>query len=271
MKVTVNVKSAQLGSHLFTYQISPEEKLDKLIQLIILDEEFLSHEAGHLKYEDYGFDEFQKLKIGNMFHGGDKVFIKSDTVELEITNNPIEIEKKETDLLLFDYTQFIKASDVYNKLLKEIDIENGTIFYIQQEKEQYLVRKEEHHLEFYHFKRQFRDAFNDEGRTPFFIIEFKSRAELTVSELRFIKKYRYPKARHLNPVIHLELARLSQSLVDEIALLVHRLFTILGRFVNAHVKLEDKDKIPSYIQMNHEETIGFVKFSDLERLITKDT
>lgn len=269
MKLTINVKSEQLGSHLFTYQISPEEKLDKLIQLVILDEEFLSSEASRLKYEEYEFQEFQKLKVGNMFHGTNKVVIKSDTVELEITNIPVE--KKDTDLLLFDYTQFIKACDVYNNLLKEIEVVDGTVFYIQQEREQYLVRKEAHHLEFFHFKRQFEDAFNNENRLPFFIIEFKSRKDLTLNESHFIKKYRYPKADFLNPIIHLELARVSQSVIDEITLLIHRLFTILGRFVNANVQIEDENKIPSYIQTHEEETIGFVKYEDLERLITKDT
>ena len=268
MKLTVNVKSEQLGSNQFTYQISVEEKLDKLMQLIILDQEFLTHEAGKLNYGEYPFQEFQSLTIGNLFHGTDRIVVDGSSVQIEILNN--KQEKRDTDLLLFDYTQFIKACDIYNDLLKEIEVENGTVFYIQQNREQYLVRKEEHHLEFYHFKRQFDNAFDEEGRTPFFIVEFKSRKELTVSESHFIKKYRYPKSDHLNPVIHLELARISQSVIQEMTLLIHRLFTILGRFVNANVEIDDVEKVPSYIQVDEKETIGFVKYADLASLIQKD-
>lgn len=268
MKLTVKVKSEQLGSNQFTYQISAEEKLDKLIQLIILDQEFLTHEAGKLNYGEYPFQEFQSLTIGNLFHGTDRIVIEGSTAQIEIFNNGIE--KRETDLLLFDYTQFIKACDTYNDLLTEIDVHDGTVFYIQQDREQYLVRKETNHLEFYHFKRQFNQAFKDDSRTPFFIVEFKSRSELTVSESHFIKKYRYPKSAHLNPIIHLELARISQSIIQEMTLLIHRLFTILGRFVNANVQIEGEEKVPSYIQSDEKETIGFVKYQDLESLIQKD-
>ena len=53
-------------------------------------------------------------------------------------------------------------------------------------------------------------------------------------------------------------------------LLIHRLFTILGRFVNANVEIDDVEKVPSYIQVDEKETIGFVKYADLASLIQKD-
>ena len=152
---------------------------------------------------------------------------------------------------------------------EEIDPEKvyGTVFYIQQEKQQYLVRYEEHGFEFYHFKLQYQNAFKDEDRFPFLILELKTKDELSKSELKWIRTIMYPSKDRKNPIIHLEVSKLNQGILDELSTLVHRVMVVIGRFTRTKTALEANGKLPSYVQLNQKNSIGFVNLDQLERIV----
>src|SRR5699024_5179432 len=132
---------------------------------------------------------------------------------------------------------------------------------------QYIIRKEENHLEFYSSKQQFDKAFKATDCLSFFVIEFKAKNEMSQKDIHWIKKYRYPKKEKKNPMIHIEVARVSESILNDITTLVHRLYTIIGRFKRANVPFTETDKLPTYTELDRKVSIGYVPILQLERAL----
>ncbi|HIW38602.1 MAG TPA: hypothetical protein H9885_06270 [Candidatus Jeotgalicoccus stercoravium] len=266
MRLKVKVKDYDLGISIIKLDV-PEEStvsflLGKLLEKRLIFDSYLPQ----LNTMGYTYVEMHHLKINTLFHGKEKVIIKSDRVELTLTQKLPEEGRKAGQLLL-DYSQLVNVIDKFKD--EEIDPEKvyGTVFYIQQEKQQYLVRYEEHGFEFYHFKLQYQNAFKDEDRFPFLILELKTKNELSKSELKWIRTIMYPSKDRKNPIIHLEVSKLNQGILDELSTLVHRVMVVIGRFTRTKTALEANGKLPSYVQLNQKNSIGFVNLDQLERIV----
>ena len=77
----------------------------------------------------------------------------------------------------------------------------------------------------------------------------------------------YPSKDRKNPIIHLEVSKLNQGILDELSTLVHRVMVVIGRFTRTKTALEANGKLPSYVQLNQKNSIGFVNLDQLERIV----
>ncbi|OFO52626.1 MULTISPECIES: hypothetical protein [Nosocomiicoccus] len=265
MEIKVKVKDSTHQLQIFKYKLSLDQKVRDLIALLTDDLPYLTHEVSKLTYGEYSYSELYEMKLNKLFDALNKAKLSSDDLTLELSI--LESKDKNIAHLDLDYTQFIKMSDLYIDIKKTYRVPNSTIFYIQQNGEQYVIRKEENHLEFYSFRQQFDEAFKEDDRLPFFAIEYKSKDEMSQKDIHWIKKYRYPKKEKENPFIHIEVARISQSILDDITRLIHRLYTIIGRFERGKVPFTEVDKLPTYIEQDGKVTIGYVPILQLERIL----
>lgn len=266
MRIKVKVKDYELGISITKVDVPEESSVSLLLGKLLEQRLIFDSYLPKMNTMGYTYGEMHQLKISTLFHGKEKVIIKSDKVELTLTSKRQEEGKKAGQLLL-DYSQLVNVIDKFKTQENENNPAYGTVFFIQQEKHQYLVRYEEHGFEFYHFKLQYENAFKDQDRFPFLILELKTKKELTPSELKWIRTIMFPAKERKNPIIHLEVSKLNQGIIDELATLVHRVMVVLGRFQRANTELTKEGKIPSYVQLNQKNSIGFVNLAQLERII----
>ena len=77
----------------------------------------------------------------------------------------------------------------------------------------------------------------------------------------------FPAKERKNPIIHLEVSKLNQGIIDELATLVHRVMVIVGKVQVSKKSLEAAGKLPSYVQLNEKNSIGFVELEQLKRIV----
>lgn len=269
MKLKVKVKDHESGISITKLDISSEATVDLLLGKLVQEDLIFDSYLPHIKTMGYTYGELHTLKTSSLFHGKEKVVLSSDKVEITITHKKSEDGHKAGQVLL-DYSQLVNVVEKFKELEVGSDVEYGTVFFIQQEKHQYLIRYEEHGFELYHFKLQYDNAFKDEDRYPFMILELKTKKELTTSELKWIRTIMFPSKERINPIIHLEISKLNQGIVDELATLVHRVMVIVGKFKVCKKSLESDDKLPSYVQLDEKNSIGFVEVAQLKRIINSE-
>src|SRR5699024_12645348 len=122
-----------------------------------------------------------KPKTTNQCQGKEQGTQSLEKVEITVTQKKSEEGHKAGQVLL-DYSQLVNVVDKFKEQESGSHVEYGTVFFVQQEKHQYLTRYEEHGFELYHFKLQYENAFKEEDRFPFLILELKTKSELTSSE-----------------------------------------------------------------------------------------
>src|SRR5699024_1929333 len=154
-----------------------EDKVKEIIRHLTNDLPYLTHEVSTLTYNDYNYSEIYEMKLSKLFEAVDKVTLESENLNLDLSS--IKGKSKQPKHLNVDYSQLITMCDLYSDSKDEYHDPNGTVFYIQQNEAQYVIRKEENHLEFYSFKQQFDEAFKASDRLPFFVIEFKAKNEMS--------------------------------------------------------------------------------------------
>lgn len=266
MKLKVKVRDFESGISIIKIDVPAESTVDLLLGKLVQEDLIFESYLPGIKTMGYTYGEFHKLKTSSLFHGKEKAILTSDKVEITVTQKKSEEGQKAGQVLL-DYSQLVNVVDKFKELENSANVEYGTVFFVQQEKHQYLIRYEEHGFEFYHFKLQYDNAFKDEDRFPFLILELKTKQELTASELKWIRTIMFPSKERKNPIIHLEVSKLNQGIVDELATLVHRVMVIIGKFQVSKKSLESADKLPSYVQLNERNSIGFVEIEQLKRIV----
>ena len=270
MKLKVKVKDFDLGVSITKIDIPEESTVDFLLGKLLQEGLIFESYLPTMKVNGYSYGEMHKLKTNSLFHGFEKVVMASDRVELTLTQKRNESGHKAGQLLL-DYSQLVNVIDKFKAEEKDPETLYGTVFFIQQEKHQYLVRYEEHGFEFYHFKLQYENAFKDEDRFPFLILELKTKEELTKSELKWIRTIMFPAKERINPIIHLEVSKLNQGIINELTTLVHRVMVVIGKFQRNKTDFVKENKLPSYVQLNEKNSIGFVDMGQLERIVERST
>ncbi|WP_213810064.1 hypothetical protein [Jeotgalicoccus sp. WY2] len=266
MKLKVKVRDFESGISIIKIDVPAESTVDLLLGKLVQEDLIFESYLPGIKTMGYTYGEFHKLKTSTLFHGKEKAILTSDKAEITVTQKKSEEGQKAGQVLL-DYSQLVNVVDKFKELENSTNVEYGTVFFVQQEKHQYLIRYEEHGFEFYHFKLQYDNAFKDEDRFPFLILELKTKQELTASELKWIRTIMFPSKERKNPIIHLEVSKLNQDIVDELATLVHRVMVIIGKFQVSKKLLESADKLPSYVQLNERNSIGFVEIEQLKRIV----
>ena len=266
MKLKVKVRDYDSGISITRIDVPAESTVDLLLGKLVQEDLLFDSYLPAIKTMGYTYGEFHKLKTSSLFHGKEKGVLTSDKVEITITQKKSGEGHKAGQLLL-DYSQLVNVVDKFKELETDSNVEYGTVFFVQQEKHQYLIRYEEHGFELYHFKLQYDNAFKEEDRFPFLILELKTKQELTTNELKWIRTIMFPSKERKNPIIHLEVSKLNQGIVDELATLVHRDMVIIGKFQVSRTSLESDGKLPSYVQLNERNSIGFVEIEQLKRIV----
>lgn len=270
MKLKAKVKDFDLGISITKIDIPEESTVDFLLGKLLQEGLIFESYLPTMKTNGYTYKEMHTLKTNSLFHGHEKVVITSDKVEITLTQKLTESGHKAGQLLL-DYSQLINVIEKFKEQEKDPEAIYGTVFFIQQEKHQYLVRYEEHGFEFYHFKLQYENAFKEEDRFPFLILELKTKEELTKSELKWIRTIMFPSKERKNPIVHLEVSKLNQGIIDELSTLVHRVMVVIGKFQRNKQGFVKENKLPSYVQLNEKNSIGFVDVSQLKRIVERST
>ena len=266
MKLKVKVRDYESGISIIKVDVPAESTVDLLLNKLVQEDLIFNAYLPHIKTMGYTYEEFHNLKTSSLFHGKEKVTLSSDKVEITVTQKKSEEGHKAGQVLL-DYSQLVNVVDKFKEQESGSHVEYGTVFFVQQEKHQYLIRYEEHGFELYHFKLQYENAFKEEDRFPFLILELKTKSELTSSELKWIRTIMFPSKERKNPIIHLEVSKLNQGIIDELATLVHRVMVIVGKFQVSKKSLEAAGKLPSYVQLNEKNSIGFVELEQLKRIV----
>lgn len=266
MKLKVKVRDYESGISITKIDVPGESTVDLLLGKLVQEDLLFDSYLPAIKTMGYTYGEFHKLKTSSLFHGKEKAVLTSDKVEITITQKKSSEGHKAGQLLL-DYSQLVNVVDKFKDQESDFGVQYGTVFFVQQEKHQYLIRYEEHGFELYHFKLQYDNAFKDEDRFPFMILELKTKAELTASELKWTRTIMFPSKQRKNPIIHLEVSKLNQGIVDELATLVHRVMVIIGKFQVTKTSLEAEGRLPSYVQLNERNSIGFVEVEQLKRIV----
>ena len=266
MKLKVKVRDYESGISITKIDVPAESTVDLLLGKLVQEDLIFNSYLPAIKTNGYTYGEFHRLKTSTLFHGKEKAVLSSDKVEITVTQKKSEDGHKAGQVLL-DYSQLVNVVDKFKELEQGSNVEYGTVFFVQQEKHQYLIRYEEHGFELYHFKLQYDNAFKNEDRFPFLILELKTKKELTTSELKWIRTIMFPSKERKNPIIHLEVSKLNQDIVDELSTLVHRVMVIIGKFQVSKKPLEAEGKLPSYVQLNERNSIGFVEVEQLARIV----
>ncbi|CAD2078631.1 hypothetical protein GCM10007275_08960 [Jeotgalicoccus coquinae] len=266
MKLKVKVRDYESGISITKIDVPAESTVDLLLGKLVQEDLLFDSYLPNIKTMGYTYGEFHRLKTSSLFHGKEKAVLTSNKVEITITQKK-STEGHKAGQLLLDYSQLVNVVDKFKELEGDSNVEYGTVFFVQQEKHQYLIRYEEHGFELYHFKLQYDNAFKDEDRFPFLILELKTKQELTPSELKWIRTIMFPSKERKNPIIHLEVSKLNQDIIDELTTLVHRIMVIIGKFQVSKTSLESDGKLPSYVQLDEKNSIGFVEIEQLKRIV----
>src|SRR5699024_11026931 len=98
-------------------------------------------------------------------------------------------------------------------------------------------------------------------------VELKERSALTPAELKWLRSITLPAKEKKNPVIHIDPERLNQEVLDDIAVLIHRLIVIIGRFRSRGEALDARVRhIPAYVQVGEECSVGYIPEGQLEKI-----
>lgn len=264
MKVRVKIEEAGRAAVIENINIDEQLTIGRLFDDFIMKGHVLEQQVYQLELGSLSYNSLHRQKVQEIIRTHPGCRFLSDSLKITLMNS----ENSRGARPLLDYSLFLETAAQYCKPENIHHIENGAVCYIQQEHAQFLVRKENHGLEFFHFRHQFDSALESRGRAPFLHIELKTRDELSHDELTWIRSVTLPKTERRNPLIHLNGASLDQDLLMEISTLLHRVIVIIGTYQKAGQKVaRDYCVFPAYIEMNGKTTVGRLDRRSLEEII----
>ncbi|MFC3420089.1 hypothetical protein ACFOLA_11415 [Salinicoccus hispanicus] len=261
MKLKVKIKDTALKIE--TVHIDAERTVKDLIEHLV-DEGLTTWDmAQNLTIKGHEGVEKNSLRLSTLFGGTDKAYMSNMHISITLT------AKHDTSTLanqtLLDYSKVVQAVEKYDEALNALAVVPGTVFFVQQDQEQYLMRRELSGIEVFHFRTQYQEAFQEADRSPIVYIELKTRDALSDTELKWVRTIRFPSRNPCNPLIHLNHPPISQNHINLIALLIHRLVVIMGKFQVSGTYLESSDMhVPTYVQMGEQCSIGYIERAQLE-------
>lgn len=231
--------------------ITLDETVKHLIELGHLDERFKNV-----------FPEEEEMYT--MFDRSGRAVVADDGIELTFTKKRGG-QKVENLASKLNYQIFLPTVQLYRELVTTHQVKLGTLFFIQVDKETYLVRHNRNDVELFDFKMTFETLLSSDKASPISRVHFKTRDELSMSEMAFIRSISFPVKERKNPILEVDV--LNQERVDWIADLLDYVIQVIKHFEQHKVSLERTEKdYPTYVFQNGKATIGFVKEAQLLKI-----
>lgn len=199
-----------------------------------------------------------------LFDSTGRVIVADTGIELTFTKKRVG-QKVENLASKLNYQIFLPTVQLYRELVTTNQVKFGTLFFIQVDKETYLIRHNRNDVELFDFKTSFEALQRGDKASPVSRIHFKTRDELNMSEMAFIRSISFPVKERKNPILEVDV--LSQERIDWMADLVDYVTQIIKHFEQHNVGLDRSEKdYPTYIFQNGKPTIGFVKEAQLQKI-----
>lgn len=236
--------------------ITLDETVKHLVQLGHLDVQFA--------------DVFpQDEEMYALFDRSGRVIVADSGIELTFTKKRGG-QKVENLASKLNYQIFLPTIQLYRELVTSHQVKLGTIFFIQIDKETFLVRHNRNDVELFDFKTSFHALLSGGKASPVSRVHFKTRDELSMSEMAFIRSISFPVKERKNPILEVDV--LNQERVDWIADLADYVIQVIKHFEQHNVSLERSEKdYPTYVFQNGKPTIGFVKEAQLLKIAESST
>ena len=264
MKLKVKIRDTKLTIEKVT--IGADSTVDALITALVRKDLVNPNFTGGLKVKGLEDEDLMSVTLHHLFGKSARAEIYNPDMSITLTERRVE-ENNLAGRKLLDYSKVLETAGKLHELTEAEPVKPGTLFYVQQQRRQYFIRAEDTGLEFFHFRGQYDDAFNSEDRSPFLRVELKERSALTPAELKWLRSITLPAKEKKNPVIHIDPERLSQEVLDDIAVLIHRLIVIIGRFRSRGEALDARVRhIPAYVQVGEECSVGYIPEGQLEKI-----
>ncbi|GAB3063451.1 hypothetical protein ACFOU0_11325 [Salinicoccus sesuvii] len=263
MKLKVKVKDSTLKIE--TIHIDAEQTVLQLINHLVESALAPRDMTQDLTVKGYEVTAHNNLRLSTLFEDTDKAYMSN--IHISITLTLKDNTSTLANQTLLDYSKVVQATEKYDAALKSLAVVPGTVFFVQQDQEQYLMRREKTGIEIFHFRTQYQEAFEEGARNPIVYIELKTREALSADELKWVRTIMFPSRNACNPLIHLSHPPISQNHIDRIALLIHRLVVIMGKFEVSGEYLESSDMhVPTYVQLGDQCSIGYIERTQLEAI-----
>ncbi|MCG1009988.1 hypothetical protein J4760_08145 [Salinicoccus sp. ID82-1] len=263
MKLKVKVKDTALKIE--TIHIDAESTVKHLIEHIVGADLTTWNMAEDLTIKGHEGVGHDSLRLSTLFCDIDKVYMSN--IHISITLTAKHVASTLANQTLLDYSKVVQAVEKYDEALNALAVVPGTVFFVQQDADQYLIRRELSGIEIFHFGTQYQEAFRETGRNPIVYIELKTRDALSDSELKWVRTIMFPSRNPCNPLIHLNHPPISQNHLNLVATLIHRLVVIMGKFQISGTYLESSDMhLPTYVQLGEQCSIGYIERAQLENI-----
>lgn len=254
MNLKVKIKTGDLS---IVYIDVPDSiTLDELVKELVRE--------GHVAAE---FSEAfpQDEALNSLFDRSGQLIVAANGIELTLTKKRGG-QKVENIASKLNYQIFLPTIQLYRELVDNGKVKFGTTFFVQMDKSTYLVRHNKNDVELFDFKKSF-DALNDgEKKVPArAVVHFKTRDELSMSEMAFIRSISFPVKERKNPV--LEVGTLTQAEIDWMTDILDKVTQVIKHFDqhNTEINRSDED-FPTYVFQKGKPTIGFVKQAQLVKI-----
>ncbi len=266
LQLKIKVKIRDTALTIDTISINEEDTIHDLIGLLV--EKRLAPPQMMHDLTVKGYEKLKKehLRLSRLFWSTDKAYLSNAHISITLTRKA-EVPSLANQMLL-DYSKVVGAVKRYDAALEAFAVRPGTVFFVQEESDQYLLRRELQTIEVFRFDIQYDAAFREEDRDPFLTIELKSRDELTKEELKWVRTIMFPSRHRRNPLIHLNHPPISQQHIDMITALIHHMADIIGEFEGTTTHLESTDThLPTYVQLGTAASIGYIERAQLEGIL----
>lgn len=264
MKLKVKIKDT--GLTIEKIKIASDSTVDTLISELIRQNLVNINFAQMLTVKGQEDIPLSRLRLQVLFAEEEKAEIYNADMKITLTHKKDEEQTLAAQKLL-DYSKVVQTTGKLFEMTEEMHVRAGTLFYVQQQQQQYLLRYEDEGVEFFHFRNQYDEALQEMDRKPFLRVELKTRDALSDEELKWIRSIMFPSREKRNPLIHFDRNRISQELLDDIAMLIHRLIVVIGRFKRTGEALESSEQhVPTYVQVGEECSVGYIAKAQLDRI-----
>ncbi|WP_411843683.1 hypothetical protein [Salinicoccus sp. HZC-1] len=264
MKLKVKIKDT--GLTIEKVKIPSESTVADLITQLTHDNLININFTENLILKGHEDKVLSGLRLSAVFADDEKAVIYNTDMKITLTHKKATQNTLAGEKLL-DYSKVVQTTGKFCEMTEDVEVKYGTLFYIQQQHQQYLVRYEEKGIEFFHFREQYNDAFLDSDRSPFLRVELKARNTLSSEELKWIRSIMFPSREKRNPIIHMDKDLLGQAALDDIAMLVHRLIVIIGKFKKKGEPFDARaSHVPAYVQVGERCSAGYITMEQLENI-----
>lgn len=254
MNLKVKIKTGDLS---IVYIDVPDSiTLDELVKELVRE--------GHVSAEFS--DSFpQDEALNSLFDRTGQLKVSASGIELTLTKKRGGGQKVETIASKLNYQIFLPTVQLYRELVTANHVKFQTTFFVQIDKATYLVRHNKNDVELFDFGKAFLSLNNGGRVAPRSRVLFKTRDELSMSEMAFIRSISFPVKERKNPIIETNL--MTQKEIDWMTDVLDKVTQVIKHFSqhNTEINRSDED-FPTYVFQNGKPTIGFVKQKQLVKI-----